>query len=255
MVPIFLIGGGWRAETFAQTYGRFLQAAARQGQTRIALIVAEEDGGAADAHAQFLRFYGAFETLGLARENAAEIVVSAAAPLTFDKLAETNPTGVFVGGGLTPAYADALCLDKGWLAYVKERKLPYGGFSAGAAIAAEKAIVGGWRRALPDGQTLEIANENAGEDLDLLAVRAGLGLAPFAVEVHATQWGTLTRLVHAVDARLADEGLAIDENTLVEIAENRVAVFGAGGAYRVRRREDRSFIDIFRAGDDISPAE
>jgi cyanophycinase len=249
MNKIFLIGGGWRAETFPQTYGRFLEAATRGGEKRIAIIVAEEEG--ADAHNQFLRFLGAFELIGLNSEDAIETVVSAENPLTKEKLTAIEPTGVFVCGGLTPAYQEALCVDKSWLEYLKENKIPYCGFSAGASIAANRAIVGGWLRKIGD-KTVEVANENAGEDLEFLDVRDGLDLVPFAVDVHATQWGTLSRLVHAVDASLAPEGFAIDENTMIEINEKEISVHGAGNVYRVRRAENHSVIDIFQAGNHIS---
>src|SRR5688572_25871134 len=101
MIPVFLIGGGWRVETFAQTYNRFLQTATRNRQRRIAIIVAEENG--VDASEQFSRFLKAFETIGLNASEASEIIVSAENALTAKKLAAANPTGVFVCGGLTPA--------------------------------------------------------------------------------------------------------------------------------------------------------
>jgi cyanophycinase len=249
MIPIFLIGGGWRAKTFSQTYGRFLEAAtaaARGGnKRRIAVIVAEEPD--ADSHAQFLRFLSVFEAVGLnPADEAFEIIVSAAKPLTKKKLSEINPTGVFVCGGLTPVYADALCADRSWLEYLIEDKIPYGGFSAGASVAAERAIVGGWRRKT-DGRIVEVANENAGEDLDFLAVRAGLGLVPFTIDVHATQWGTLSRLLHAVDARFINEGFAVDENTMLEIIEGEVKICGAGSAYHVRRADGKIIADVFQS--------
>jgi cyanophycinase len=251
MIPVFLIGGGWRAETFPQTYGRFLQVATRNGHRRIALIVAEEPE--ADSHAQFLRFRNAFESVGLDSGEACEIIVSAENPLSSKRINAVEPTGVFVCGGLTPAYHEALCLDKSWLELLTENEIPYCGFSAGASIAADNAIVGGWQREI-DGETFEIANENVGEDLDLLDVRDGLGLVPFAVDVHATQWGTLSRLVHAVDANSAADGLAIDENTMLECFENRVSIYGAGSVYRVRRggEENDLPVKIFRAGNYFS---
>ena len=98
-------------------------------------------------------------------------------------------------------------------------------------MASARAIVGGWRL---DGR--EVCAEEAGEDLDELAVRDGLGLVPFAVDVHATQWGTLTRLVHAVGAGLVDDGWAIDEGTALIVDERSVRVEGLGGAYRVAPR-------------------
>lgn len=244
MTQIFLIGGGWRVETFSQTYGRFLEAATRNGERRIAIIVAEEEN--ADSHAQFLRFFGAFESVGLTSAEAFEIIVSAKNPLTLETLEQIDPTGIFVCGGLTPAYYDALCADKNWLDYLNQNKIPYCGFSAGAAIAAKNAIVGGWRRETGE-KTIQIADENAGEDLDLLEVRNGLGLVNFAVEVHATQWGTLSRLVHAVDSEKISEGFAVDENTMIGINENSLKVFGAGSVYRVKKENGEIKIEIFQS--------
>lgn len=244
MSSIFLIGGGWRAETFAQTYGRFLQAAAKNGKRKIAIVVAEEPG--ADSQEQFLRFFKAFESIGLSRNEAANLIVAAENPLTEKKLAEIEPTGIFVCGGLTPAYYDALCVDKSWLALLTENEIPYCGFSAGAAIAAENAIIGGWQRKF-DNRTVEITDENAGEDLDFLDVRGSLGLVPFAVDVHATQWGTLSRLVHTIDAGLADEGFAIDENTVLHFDGKNISVYGIGGVYHVQRRAEKIFIEILQA--------
>src|SRR4029077_1766624 len=100
------------------------------------------------------------------------------------------------------------------------------------AVAAARAIVGGWRLG---GRA--ICAEEAGEDLDELAVRDGLGLVGFAVDVHATQWGTLTRLVHAVGARLVSEGWAIDEGTVLVVEDAPVRVEGLGSAYRVTTQQ------------------
>lgn len=252
MIPVYLIGGGWLAETFPDTYGRFVRAASRNRPARIAIIVAEETG--AEPHAQFLRFRGAFQAAGLDPAAAVEIIVPEGDHLTGEMLAGCDPTGAFVCGGLTPAYHHALCRDKRWLAYLFENRIPYGGFSAGASVAAETAIVGGWRRRI-NGREVQVADENAGEDLDLLDVRNGLGLVDCAIDVHATQWGTLSRLIHAVDAGASNAGWAIDENTMLEIIETNVSVHGAGSAYRVRRGEDRSTIDIFQRGAHIFPVE
>ena len=245
MNQIFLIGGGWRDETFSQTYGRFLQAATRgSGERRVAIIVAEETG--ANSHEHFLRFFKAFEAIGLNSAEAVEVIVSAEKFLTKEELREIKPTGVFVCGGLTPAYFDALCVDKNWLAYLTENKIPYCGFSAGASVASKNAIIGGWRRELKN-KSVQIADENAGEDLDLLDVRNALGLVNFTVDVHATQWGTLSRLVHAIDAKLADEGWAIDENTMLEIDRENIQIFGAGNAYHLKRKNHEIIIRIHQS--------
>jgi cyanophycinase len=248
MTRIFLIGGGWQASIFPQTYGRFLPAATRNDKKRIAFVVAKEEGS--DPQAQFVRFFKAFESVGLSSAEAFCLTVSAENPLSKKKLNEIEPTGVFVCGGLTPAYYGALCREKSWLEYLTENKIPYCGFSAGASIAAEKAIIGGWRREIGY-KKIQIADENAGENLDLLDVRRGLGLVKFAVDVHATQWGTLSRAVHTVDARFAGEGWAIDENTLLEIKEGEIQISGAGNAYRVRRQNEEILINVFQANSRI----
>jgi chorismate-pyruvate lyase len=54
MTSTFLIGGGWRFETFPQTFGRFLQSASKNQRRKIAIVVAEEPD--ADSQEQFLRF-------------------------------------------------------------------------------------------------------------------------------------------------------------------------------------------------------
>ena len=141
--------------------------------------------------------------------------------------------GVFLGGGSTPDCQEALA------AWRAPATLPFAGFSAGAAVAATRAIVGGWRLG-----ERAVCAEEAGEDLDQLAVRDGLGLVPFAVDVHATQWGTLSRLVHAVGAGLVDEGWAIDEGTVLVVEDGSTRVEGLGSAYRVAPRDDAVAVSV-----------
>ncbi len=132
--------------------------------------------------------------------------------------------GVYVAGGLTPGYLDALAdlrIPEG---------IPYAGFSAGAAIAAVIALPGGWR--IGDRQ---VCDEDFSEDLEQVEPRPGLGLVPFAVDVHATQWGTVSRALHAVERGLFDEVVAVDEHCCVEVRDGEIAgVHGRGVAYRIR---------------------
>ena len=135
-----------------------------------------------------------------------------------------------VGGGLTPTYAHAFA-DIAPL--VRERVaggMPYVGFSAGAAIAASEALVGGW---LLDG--VPVASEDAGEEEDELLVVPGLGLVLFAVDVHAAQWGTVTRLTAAVAAGLIPVGYAVDEHTALVVTDpaGDPTVAGIGAAWHV----------------------
>lgn len=65
-------------------------------------------------------------------------------------------------------------------------------------------------------------------------MRYGIGLVPFSVDVHASQWGTITRLIHAVRTGAVSDGWAIDEDTALEVTRGEVtAVHGLGSAYHV----------------------
>ncbi len=155
--------------------------------------------------------------------------------------------GLFVGGGLTPAYRDAIVPSA--TVAIQERVaggMPYGGFSAGAAIAPEHAIVGGWK--LGD---LVVCAEETSEDEEEFALRDGLGLIPFAIDVHASQWGTATRLMHAVRAGLVTEGIAIDEDTMLEVNGDDAKVHGLGSVYRVRRGGQGLQVQIVRSGSTV----
>jgi cyanophycinase len=232
MAPVFLIGGGRDDATVRASHAGFVRAA---GGGPIAAVVLDEG-----AETDPARWTDALRLAGAAEAEA--IVVSPDAPPRAEQLA--GAAGVFVAGGWTPGYREALVTaGTGWL----PRDVPYAGYSAGAAIAATDAIVGGFRR--DDGRP--VCAEEAGEDLEPLTVRPGLGLVPFAVDVHATQWGTLTRLVHAVDAWLAPEGWAVDEGTalVVERGGHEPRVEGLGSAYRVARADAGTLaIMVVRAG-------
>ena len=60
-------------------------------------------------------------------------------------------------------------------------------------------------------------------------------LDPPFLDVHAAQWGTLPRLIAAVTRYRLPHGVAVDENTLVEVAaDGRAHVSGRGRAHSVR---------------------
>jgi cyanophycinase len=221
MAPVFLIGGGRDDDAVRASHAGFVRAC---GDGPIVAIVLDE-GEDTDPR----RWTGALALAGAAAAHA--VVVSPERPPAREQVA--GAAGIYVAGGWTPGYGDALvAAGAGWL----PRDVPYAGYSAGAAIAAAHAIVGGHRR--EDGRA--VCAEEAGEDVEALAVRTGLGLVPFAVDVHATQWGTLTRLVHAVDAGLIAEGWAIDEGTALVVGNDGAdpRVEGLGSAYRVTRGSD-----------------
>jgi cyanophycinase len=169
------------------------------------------------------------------------LVVAAGAPVDAVRVARVTEGAVFapsvlagahgvvVGGGLTPAYLDAMMPLAAHLRRAVAEGMPYLGFSAGAAIAPARALVGGHRLG-----GVPVSPEDAAEELDELTVRPGLGLVDFGVDVHAAQWGTVARLVAAVDAGLLESGVAIDEYTA--LCGSRV--HGAGRVWRAAAAAD-----------------
>jgi len=148
----------------------------------------------------------------------------------FDATAVAGAHGVFVGGGLTPAYLDALVGIAEEIRWRIANGAPYAGFSAGAAVAATRALIGGF---LLDGRV--VSPEEAAEDLEAVAVRDGLGLVEATLDVHAAQWGTLSRLVAVVDSGLAESGAAIDEHTALVVDGSHSTIMGAGQVWRAER--------------------
>jgi hypothetical protein len=84
--------------------------------------------------------------------------------------------------------------------------------------------------------------------------RDGLGLGPFTVDVHAAQWGTLSRLIAAVDSGAVEHGVAIDENTAVIVDGNEATVAGLGRVYSVRADGQAMLLRSYRSGDRFSVA-
>jgi cyanophycinase len=204
-VSVFLIGGGRDPAGIAASHGPFVEAC--DGGPIVCLVLEADD---------VARFRGQLEHAG-AREVRAGTIG--------DPSALDGAGGVYVGGGWTPGYADALA---GWATAVRSCGLPYAGYSAGAAVAARCALVGGWRIG-----GRQVCAEEAGEDLEEVCVRPGLGLVDFAVDVHASQWGTVTRLLQAVAVGLVDQGVAVDEHTALEVDGDDWTVHGQGSVYRV----------------------
>ena len=217
-----LAGGGWGADPGIWT--AFVEDAAERaggGVPRVA-VVSIRDGDqqqhAADLIAA-LRAAGPIEPVVL--------VIADGEPLDAAPLAGVH--GLLVGGGSTPAYLDALAPHAERIRALVADGVPYAGFSAGSAIAAERAVIGGWR--MPSGHP--VVDEDVAEGLDPVTVRAGLGLTDRSVEAHAAQWGTLARLIAAVDDGVAPGGVAIDEDTAVLIRGGATRVVGTGNAWWV----------------------
>jgi cyanophycinase len=220
-VLVQLIGGGWRADARDAVYGPFLEAAGTA--PAVACVVVDEGDGTE----QFRRW----ETVLLATGPCEPAPVLVPLGGVLDPAALDGADALLVCGGLTPAYAAALApvaaRVRDWLA---EGDRPYAGFSAGAACAAGAAVVGGWRSG-----GVPVCPEDAAEDLEEVTVVPGLGLVPFAVDVHAGAWGTLGRATAAVLAGGPDRAVALDEDTALGVVDGRASVSGSGVAWLVER--------------------
>lgn len=140
--------------------------------------------------------------------------------------------GILIGGGVTPDYLATLLPIAGEIRRQVSAGVPYLGVSAGAMIAAERALIGGWRIG-----GVEVTPEHVSEGLDEITLVQGLGLLDVTVDVHAAQSGSLSRLIAATEAGLIDGGLAIDEDTVLVVGEGALEVLGAGSVWRVSQAE------------------
>jgi cyanophycinase len=222
-VSITLVGGGWGGDP--RVWRPFVAAATAQAEgalPRVA-VVAVRDGDErehADRLVAAIRAAGPIDPVPVALPEG----VALDPALLGDDL-----DGLVVGGGLTPAYRTALAGAADRIRSLVADGTPYAGFSAGSAIAPSRAVVGGWLA--PSGHP--VVDEEVAEDLEALAVQDGLGLVPFGVDVHAAQWGTLARLLVAVELGLVPRGVAIDEDTAVVVTDAGTEVVGRGSAWWV----------------------
>jgi cyanophycinase len=235
-MDVHLIGGGWDDDLARPLYGPFVEAAAARadGTPRILLVVMGTDPESLDYHEKYVH------ALGLVGGHVLHVErVTEGTP--FDESALDGVDGLFVGGGPTPEYHASLAGAYPRIRALVSGGVPYAGFSAGAAIAGSHAVIGGWRL---DGRP--VCPEDSNEDLDAVAVVEGIGLVTGAVDVHAAQWGNVSRLVAAVEAGLVPHGVAIDEGTTLGPGGRVVgaghvwhvtSVGGADGGALVRRRD------------------
>ncbi len=233
---IFLIGGGWTADAYPRSYGPFVQAASGRGRTHIACVLL--DNPERDDRFGMVQF--AFNAAGTT--DVYPVFVSPERPLQRSDVEVA--TGIFVAGGHTPTYYDAIVPSaSAWMRELVERGIPYAGNSAGAMIAADRGIIGGWKMPLA-GRLVEICSEDVSEGVEQLDVRSGLGLVPFSVDPHAAQFGTPTRLLHAMDAGQVESGWAIDEDTVLIVRDGDVSVTGDGVAWHVQKAGDGLMVEI-----------
>lgn len=242
-MSIFLAGAGPDAAGFPEVFDRFAEAVrqhAAPGRTaRIAVAVHHRDGSLQDV-------MGACSGPLRARLDCAILPVPLAAGTPADPAAFRGVDGVVVGGGLTPAYWEGLRPAAEAILRLAAAGMPYLGFSAGAMVAPGHALIGGYRIS-----GVEVCGEECSEGLDSVDIRDGLGLVPFAVDVHAAQAGTLSRAVGAVAVGLVEWAVAIDENTAVvleSVGATDYRVIGGGSCWDIRRSGGNANVSVRTAG-------
>jgi cyanophycinase len=230
-VSIFLWGGGWSPGGDAEIVAPFIVEAAERaaGSGRMIprigfLLVREEDPASAYPEG----FPASFEAVAPCEPVVALLTVPGAGPTEFGSEVLNDIDALVIGGGMTPDYLTAVEPIMEEIRLLVADGLPFLGFSAGAMIAADRAVIGGWRI---DG--VAVCPEETAEDLDEVTVQDGLGLVDLAIDVHAAQWGTLGRLVAGTEAGLVGGGVAIDEFTALIVADDGLRVAGAGSVWRV----------------------
>jgi cyanophycinase len=227
-MSVHLVGGGWSSDYSGEVYRTFIdEATARAlsiGRTvaRIGVLLVGDDAEDAAERAQQY----SEQLLRVAPCDPA--VVAIVEGELFASAALNDIDGLLIGGGHTPSYLAAVTPIIDEIRLLVADDLPYLGFSAGAMIAADTAIIGGWRIG-----GVAVCPEEAAEDLDEVTVVEGLGLVDVAIDVHAAQWGTLSRLIAATEAGLVDGGIAIDEFTAIIVDDLEIRSLGAGSIWQV----------------------
>ena len=140
-MSVYLIGGGWSDEYAPAVFGPFLAECGKnagRSSPKVRLVVMGTDSESREYHERYVA------ALALAGEH--ELLVTRV-PFGEACPAETleGIDDLLVGGGPTPEYHQALSPLYSRIRDLVTGGLPYAGFSAGAALGATTAIIGGWR--------------------------------------------------------------------------------------------------------------
>lgn len=241
-MSIFLAGTGPDPGAFPELFDRFVQDVqehtGRERPVRIAVAVHHRGGNPAEVLPDY-----AEPLLARAPIELVPVLLGGEDPV--DPAVFDGVHGLVVGGGLTPAYWDGISASVSAISRLVAAGMPYLGFSAGAMVAPGRALIGGYLV-----QGIEVCGEECSEGLGEVEIRNGLGLAPFAVDVHAAQAGTLSRAVGAVAGGLVDRAVAIDENTAVVLSapgDDGFEVLGSGNCWDIRRSGTGCSVAVLRA--------
>ncbi|MQW76601.1 hypothetical protein GHK92_11995 [Nocardioides sp. dk4132] len=214
LASVHLVGGGADCPNAADLAGAFAVEATNHAKTdappHLALVMVDVDGradqfrpaytAALDSHIP-----GGFEYLDIRLDGG---------PWR-DGSVFREVDGIVVAGGPTALYHAGLSHLSVVIKDALADRVPYLGFSAGAMIAANTALLGGWR---DHGRVM--CDEDWSEGFDELTLAPGLGLVDFTVDVHATQGGLLSRACAAALHPECGRVAAIDEATVLSVPEN-----------------------------------
>ena len=173
---------------------------ARARRPRVVVVLFDHQGSAGRYLPEYVRALGDAEPVLVQRGRSV-------APEAF-----ADVDGIAIGGGPTPEYLAGLSGAGPAIRAAVTSGVPYLGFSAGAMIAPDTALIGGYQSAGYD-----VCPKEWSEGLDSITVRPGLGLVSFGVDVHTAQAGTLGRTIALVESGEVPSAVGIDEDTCLTL--------------------------------------
>lgn len=209
---VHLVGGGAECLNAAELTHAYAveaasHAASRSRAPRLALVMVDADGQADTFRPAYTtpldgHVAGGFEYLDVRLDGG---------PWQ-DGSVFRGVDGIVVAGGPTALYHAGLSHLAATFQEALADRVPYLGFSAGAMIAADTALLGGWRD-----QGRAVCDEDWSEGFDELTLAPGLGLVDFTIDVHATQGGLLPRACALALRPGCGRVVAIDEATALSV--------------------------------------
>lgn len=235
-MTLYLVGGG-PADSLASVHDQFVAQAKKRGtRIAVALLGTEQEAGhhLADLVKPIRQRWPEAEIEAVWLDDEPE----PASNQTRWPEAPLELAGIVVGGGLTPGYLDALLPQRELIAKLVRQGVPYLGFSAGAAIVAKRAVVGGWRF-----RGRQVAPEVWSEGAEELQLRDGLALVGLGIDVHSDVCG-LERGLAALEKGELTSLVAIDEGTclVVDPVSGRTAVEGSQRIHWLSREQGASVV-------------
>lgn len=160
---------------------------------------------------------------------------------------------IWINGGDTRRYHKILCSQpfRQIITQCRVNGGSIGGSSAGALIAPTRCIVWGGKSTSKGNYALNCPYANSEFRNNNSPLRLGTGLRlldKVLLEVHATEFGRIPRLMEAMTKSRIHIGFAIDEDTFLSF--NRVNAFrvsGKGRVFVVRKHQDGFFVRAFTA--------